>query len=159
MNFENLNFQNSKMSKRMNRLINNFGLNVIKQKLNNLNENYGIIIKYNNPAYTSQECSSCGYIDKNNRNTRDNFVCLHCGAKIHADVNAARNVIRRSNYNFNEYTKYNKIFQSLADDFIRKWFRNNNSYLSLTALIKDNKYKTFYINAFDTAMKDMTHLS
>jgi hypothetical protein len=25
--------------------------------------------------------------------------------------------------------------------------------LSLTALIKDNKYKTFYINAFDTAMK------
>ena len=159
MNFENLNFQNSKMSKRMNRLINNFGLNVIKQKLNSLNETYGIIIKYNNPAYTSQECSSCGYIDKNNRKVRDSFVCLHCGAKIHADVNAARNVIRRSNYNFDQYTKYNKIFQSLADEFIRKWFRNNNSYLSLTALIKDNKYKTNYIKAFDTAMIDMTHLS
>ena len=46
------------------------------------------------PAYSSQTCSkpSCGYVDKKNRPKQAEFVCRACGHKIHADVNAARNL-------------------------------------------------------------------
>ena len=44
-----------------------------------------------NPRYTSQRCSSCGYIDKNNRKGSI-FHCLNCDFELHADLNAARNI-------------------------------------------------------------------
>jgi putative transposase len=44
------------------------------------------------PAYTSRECSACGYTAKNNRRSRDHFECRHCGFACCADVNAARNI-------------------------------------------------------------------
>jgi putative transposase len=47
-----------------------------------------------NPAYTSQQCSSCTYVDKRNRNG-DKFICLWCGMKMHADVNASCNIVQR----------------------------------------------------------------
>jgi len=39
--------------------------------------------------YTSQRCSNCGYTAKENRKSQSEFVCLQCGHKRHADVNAA----------------------------------------------------------------------
>ena len=59
----------------------------------------GKIIIYVNPRYTSQRCSSCGYIDKNNRKGSI-FHCLNCNFELHADLNAARNigVLGRSEY-------------------------------------------------------------
>lgn len=42
------------------------------------------------PAYTSQTCSCCGQIDKENR-TKNLFRCV-CGNKMHADINAAVNI-------------------------------------------------------------------
>jgi putative transposase len=33
-------------------------------------------------------------VDKKNRNG-DKFICLYCGMKMHADVNASRNIIQR----------------------------------------------------------------
>jgi putative transposase len=45
------------------------------------------------PAYTSQRCSGCGHVDKNNRKTQSAFVCLACGHAEHADVNAAKNIL------------------------------------------------------------------
>ena len=91
---ERLNFQNSVLSKRLNRIISNCGRSVIKQKLQTLEEVYGVKNTEINPAYTSQECSSCNYIDKRNRN-EDRFCCKACGLKVHADVNAARNIRKR----------------------------------------------------------------
>lgn len=44
----------------------------IEEKIPNLK------LTYVNPAYTSQTCPCCGYVDKNNRNG-DNFLCLECG--------------------------------------------------------------------------------
>ena len=44
------------------------------------------------PAYTSPRCSSCGYIAKANRPDQATFVGHWCGFRLHADVNAARNV-------------------------------------------------------------------
>ncbi len=46
-----------------------------------------------NPQYTSQTCSRCGFIDKNNRPTQAMFKCLACGHTDNADVNAALNIL------------------------------------------------------------------
>jgi putative transposase len=49
-----------------------------------------------NPAYTSQECSACGVVDKASRESQSSFACRHCGFAGHADTNAAINILRRS---------------------------------------------------------------
>lgn len=43
--------------------------------------------------YTSQKCSCCGHIAKENRKTQANFVCVSCGFEMNADVNAAKNIL------------------------------------------------------------------
>ncbi len=43
-----------------------------------------------NPAYTSQMCPSCGYVDRANRKG-DTFQCLNCGHAGHSDQVAAIN--------------------------------------------------------------------
>ena len=44
------------------------------------------------PAYSSQQCSSCGHIDKVNRKSRSEFACQACGHTSHADTNGAANL-------------------------------------------------------------------
>ena len=44
------------------------------------------------PAFTSQQCSACGHVDAESRESRARFVCTACGFVGHADVNAARNI-------------------------------------------------------------------
>ncbi len=39
-----------------------------------------------NPQYTSQECSNCGNIDKNNRPKQDKFKCTACKFEINPDI-------------------------------------------------------------------------
>ena len=48
-----------------------------------------------NPAYTSQECPSCGYVSRGNR-SRTKFVCKCCGRRAHADWVGSSGVLRRS---------------------------------------------------------------
>jgi putative transposase len=45
-----------------------------------------------NPAFTSQRCSACGYVDANSRESQARFACTACGFACNADVNAARNI-------------------------------------------------------------------
>jgi putative transposase len=47
------------------------------------------------PAYTSQECSVCGYVSPENRPSQELFYCLRCGHTSNADENAARVVLSR----------------------------------------------------------------
>ncbi|WP_244639335.1 transposase [Bosea sp. ANAM02] len=47
------------------------------------------------PAYTSQECSSCRTVDAKSRISRSQFVCTNCGLIENADVNAARSILAR----------------------------------------------------------------
>jgi IS605 OrfB family transposase len=56
-------------------------------------EEYGIGVDDVAPAYTSQRCShdECGFTHEDNRDG-DEFECLKCGKKLHADYNAARNI-------------------------------------------------------------------
>jgi putative transposase len=44
------------------------------------------------PRHTSQACSRCGHSARNNRRSRDLFVCRACGFSLHADLNGARNI-------------------------------------------------------------------
>ena len=44
------------------------------------------------PAYTSQICSCCTHVSRNNRKSQSLFVCESCGIEIHADINAAINI-------------------------------------------------------------------
>ncbi len=128
---EALNFVGVGLSKRMNRLLSNCGLNRLKIKLNTLSEDYGIKITYINPAYTSQECSRCSYVDKENRKTRDIFKCLCCGHKSLADVNAAKTILNRVQdgwFTSNAYANKHIIKQHLL--YKNKMFVNLNSRLS-----------------------------
>ena len=45
------------------------------------------------PQYTSQTCSRCGCVDKQNRQTQAKFKCTACGFEINADHNAALNIL------------------------------------------------------------------
>jgi IS605 OrfB family transposase len=55
----------------------------------------GVPVVIINPMYTSQQCSECGYIDKNNRQKQANFRCKRCGHKDNADYNASKNIAHR----------------------------------------------------------------
>ncbi len=92
---ERLNFQNPALSRRLNRIIQNCGRAVIRAKLADLADRFGIVSEEVNPAYTSQTCSCCGYVDKRNRPSQGTFRCLWCGSRMHADVNASRNIGER----------------------------------------------------------------
>jgi putative transposase len=45
------------------------------------------------PRHTSQTCHSCGFVDAGNR-TGTAFCCRRCGHTDHADINAAKNILR-----------------------------------------------------------------
>lgn len=59
-----------------------------------LEERGGTLVKVN-PAFTSQECSACGAIDKASRESQASYACRSCGFTEHADTNAAINILRR----------------------------------------------------------------
>ncbi|MEG4343373.1 zinc ribbon domain-containing protein [Microcoleus sp. A003_D6] len=44
-----------------------------------------------NPRHTTQTCSKCRHVDKENRNG-EKFICINCGHIEDANLQAARNV-------------------------------------------------------------------
>ncbi len=56
---------------------------------------FGATVIAVNPAYTSQECHACGTVDAASRVSQSQFICRCCGSIADADVNAARNILRR----------------------------------------------------------------
>jgi putative transposase len=60
---------------------------------------WGLPLKKVNPRYTSQRCAECGYIEKANRCSQSEFLCVKCGHRANADVNAARNISERASVN------------------------------------------------------------
>lgn len=89
---ERLDFRGSGLSRRMNRLLTNCGRSVLRAKLKDLKERFGITFADVNPAYSSQTCSCCGHVSKTNRKAQDRFACGACGKIIHVDVNGSRNL-------------------------------------------------------------------
>ena len=46
------------------------------------------------PQYTSQTCAACGHVFPEIRTTQARFRCVSCAHADHADVNAAKNILR-----------------------------------------------------------------
>lgn len=55
----------------------------------------GVPVVYVDPAYTSQECSQCHHIARNNRPDQARFACRSCGFVEHADHNSSHNIACR----------------------------------------------------------------
>jgi len=100
--FEDLNILNDKsyyehkgIKIKYSRLSRLLRLGQIKHWVASMAEKQGIFTHFINPAYTSQECSVCHYISRNNRTKQEEFICRNpaCAnhkVKINADSNAAK---------------------------------------------------------------------
>ena len=53
-------------------------------------------VKLVRSAYSSQECAECGHADATSRQS-EVFCCTKCGHRDHADINAAKVLLRRAN--------------------------------------------------------------
>jgi IS605 OrfB family transposase len=93
---EKLNVQDMRFkSRQMNRLLKAHQLGFIRDRLKFKLDERGIRYRSVQPAYSSQQCSHCGFTFALNRRTQATFDCLWCGFQCHADVNAARNIAER----------------------------------------------------------------
>ena len=85
--FEDLDYVRLGINKSQKRQINLIKgvLNVIEEKIKQ--QDLSIEIHYVNPAYTSQTCPNCYYVDRNNRDSQNGkFRCQHCGFTAIDDV-------------------------------------------------------------------------
>ncbi|MBU3126729.1 RNA-guided endonuclease InsQ/TnpB family protein [Clostridium tagluense] len=76
-------------------LLKNWSYFDLQQKIKYKADEDGIEVNFINPRYTSLRCSSCGNIDKENRDCKNNqakFECIVCGHKENADINASKNI-------------------------------------------------------------------
>ena len=64
----------------------------LQQKITQIATENGIEVRKINPKHTSQRCSKCGFISKDNRKTQAVFKCTACGFTKNADHNAAMNI-------------------------------------------------------------------
>jgi transposase len=69
----------------------------LQQYIEEAAKKVGIDVVYVDPKYTSQTCSKCGCVHKENRpKTKEKgaeyFGCIECGFETNADFNAARNI-------------------------------------------------------------------
>ena len=88
----------NKFSKATNNKLQRWTYPKVLNKLERLCEENGILLTKINPAYTSQICSGCGTIDKDNRKG-ELYKCNSCNLEIDADLNASINILHRGVYN------------------------------------------------------------
>lgn len=93
---ENLNVETMRFKSRaMNRRLRTSQLGYIRDKLQYKLEEHGFVWEAVNPAYTSQRCSCCGYVSRENRKTQAKFSCEFCWYEDNADVNGACSIAER----------------------------------------------------------------
>ena len=119
---ESLDFRSPDLSRRLNRLVQNFGRTWFRQKLGMLAEQYGFLVEEVHAAYSSQTCTSCGYVAKDNRSSQAKFHCRFCGRKAHADANGA-DVIRqrRSTAEYAPWRSKRQVLQAVIGHFLKRW--------------------------------------
>ncbi|MFI8412852.1 zinc ribbon domain-containing protein [Paeniglutamicibacter gangotriensis] len=120
---EKLDFRGHGMSRRMNRLLTRTGRACVKARLAALTPKYGILVTEVGSAYTSQECSGCGYTAKSNRRGR-HFGCRFCGKKLHCDINAARVIRGRRSFPLADHTSVSQrrtTLQRLDQRHRQRW--------------------------------------
>ncbi len=82
-------------SRQMNRALRASQLGYARDKLKFKLDERGLRYRSVQPAYSSQQCSQCGFTLPMNRRSQAVFRCLWCGFEANADENAARNIAER----------------------------------------------------------------
>jgi putative transposase len=82
-------------SRQMNRALRASQLGYARDKLKFKLDERGIRYRSVQPAYSSQQCSQCGFTISMNRRSQAEFHCLWCGFEANADENAASNIAER----------------------------------------------------------------
>jgi len=89
---ENLGISKKKKNgKRFNRMLGGWSYAELLLFIQYKAESKGKCVVLVNPKYTSQRCSKCGFVHKQNRKGLG-FRCGNCGFSLNADLNASRNI-------------------------------------------------------------------
>src|SRR6266508_474017 len=107
-------------SRRMNRRLRASQLGYLRDKLKFKLDEQGIRYRSVQPAYSSQECSRCGFVYENNRRSQAAFECVNCGYVENADVNAARNIAKRFGDNELNGLPFRDVKAVLEARFLRR---------------------------------------
>jgi IS605 OrfB family transposase len=83
--------KNLRKGVRTSRFLNRWTYTEIKSKLEQTCEKLGVQVEYVSPTYTSQRCSSCGWVRSSNRKGKL-FKCGQCGFSADSDLNGAKNI-------------------------------------------------------------------
>jgi putative transposase len=90
---EKLNTKNMLLNRCLAKSISDASWTQFRSVLTNKAESAGRILLSVNPAYTSQDCSACGFRAKKPLKERWHF-CPNCGLSLDRDTNAAINILR-----------------------------------------------------------------
>ena len=86
---------NQQFQVKYSRIVRLLRLNNISKWMKQQGQKRGIRIHLTSSCYTSQTCPICKNVDKNNRNSQEQFRCQHCGYTANADYNASINIRQR----------------------------------------------------------------
>lgn len=75
---EKLDFRTLGLSRRLNRVLVRSGRKVIREKLGDIEERYSIAFAEVKPVYSSQTCSACGHVAKDDCKIQSDFSCRAC---------------------------------------------------------------------------------
>jgi IS605 OrfB family transposase len=92
-NLKNIRYNVRTYNKKLNRMIGNWSFAMLQGFVQYKAERLGKSIVFVRPYYTSQQCSKCGCIKKENR-VGNVFKCKDCRFELNADLNASRNIAR-----------------------------------------------------------------
>jgi len=97
--------------KRFNSILNGWSYNQLEMFIDYKAIREGKRVEFVDARYTSQKCSVCGHIERSNR-YQTSFCCKACGFKLHADLNASRNIL--NNYKATFGTSLSSRVQSIT---------------------------------------------
>lgn len=88
--------QNIRMRKKTNQNFASVPFYKLIQMLQYKAEEQGIEVFFVTEEYTSQTCSNCSHRSRKNRKYRGLFLCKKCNLVFNADVNAAKNIVKKA---------------------------------------------------------------
>jgi IS605 OrfB family transposase len=83
-------------TKKQRRILHSWAFADLQAKIVYKSRLIGVPVQFVDPRNTSRTCSTCGSVSKQNRPTRDKFICVSCGFTANADTNAASNIAGRA---------------------------------------------------------------
>lgn len=87
--------ERGRLSKNMRSVLCNLSYKQVLTRIQMLCEENRVTFRSVPSYYTSQECSSCGHTEKENRLSQELFTCRNCGYTDNADSNASKVILKR----------------------------------------------------------------